>query len=150
MKGAHGKVRYHDGTMYFASKDRGGKTVVLYHGNGTPRAASGMAQKYLERGYNVLLSSYAGDLVVSGNGESHSYKGTACSERAMIEDAKADVEFLSSLNVQQMAVEGWSLGGAQAMNFARAVANLPQSSTVRVDSVVLASAFTNVREACQN
>lgn len=111
VKGAHGKVRYHDGTMYFASKDKNGKTVVLYHGNDDPRdACKEMAQKYLQHGYNVLLASYAGDLVVSGNGKSHSYKGSACSERAMIEDAKADVDFLKGLGVQRVAVEGLSLG----------------------------------------
>jgi hypothetical protein len=148
--GSHGQRRYHDGTMYFASGSRTGKTVVLYHGNTMPRDdCTDMAIKYLDQGYNVLMASYAGDFVVQGDGAKHIYRGTKCSERAMIEDAQADVDFLHHIGVREVSVEGWSLGGAQAMNFARAVAER-HPNDMAVDSVALASTFTNVPEVCQN
>ena len=150
FEGRHGKLRYHDGTMILGSDGLNAKTVVLYHGNAMPRDdCYGMAEKYLDRGYNVLMASYAGDWRVEGHGFSHTEELTSSSEKAMVEDAAADARFLHSFGVREVAVEGFSLGCAQAMNFAQAI-HEHHNADMKVPSVALDCPFTNVPQVCEN
>jgi hypothetical protein len=101
-------------------------TVIMYHGNAMHRDLfldKGAFKKYLEEGYNVLLSSYAGDYVVQGDGKDHKTVSTQCTEKLMREDAQADLDFLTdkAVGVREVDLYGFSLGGAQAMNFAQAI-----------------------------
>ena len=142
------KTRYHDGTMFFGSSDPAAKTVVLYHGIGGFREKIlHWAESYLSKGYNVLVASYAGDPIVVGTRTGHHYGKTLYSELAMREDARADAGFLHQLGVREVATEGFSLGGAQAMNFAQAIASQPDMA---MDFVALDQTFTNISEVCQN
>ena len=150
FEGSHGKLRYHDGTMVFGSGGLTAKTVVLYHGNAMNRDdCFPLAEKYLKRGYNVLMASYAGDWRVEGHGSSHTDVVTSSSEKAMVEDAAADAAFLHSLGVREVAVEGFSLGCAQAMNFAQAICQ-HHTTDMTVHSVALDCPFTNVPQVCEN
>jgi hypothetical protein len=65
----------------------------------------------------------------------------------MIEDAEGDAAFLRELGVTYVGVEGLSLGGAQAMNFANAVAD---QEGLTMEFVVLNQTFTSAPEVCQN
>ena len=144
-----GNTRYHDGTMLFGSENPAAKTVVLYHGAGGFREkVLHWAEDYLSRGYNVLVASYAGDPVVVGATTGHHYAETTYSELALLEDARADAEFLHQLGVTEVAVEGYSLGGAQAMNFAQAIA--VHHPDMAMDFVALSQTFTNIPAVCQN
>jgi len=159
--------RLHDGTMLFpeGSKNIKNKTAVLYHGNCQHR--DGMketAEEYLNRGYNVLLSSYAGDTVVEGTGTDYKIVPTKCSEHLMREDAEADFEFLKGLGVEHFAVHGISLGGAQALNFTQVIQKNRKQYTeifrhsppqfipnpIRLDSVLLEKTFTNMPDVAGN
>ena len=142
-----GHGRYHDAFFIPSTKpspSKEDKTIVIYHGNNeSPMNCTSRAQAYCEKGYNVLISSYAGDLALHGNGTSHIYAPTACTESAMREDAQADVHFLKALGVTNVAVDGYSLGGAQAMNFAQAVGQEP---SLTMDAVVLDRTFTSAAD----
>ncbi len=148
-----GSLRYHDGDLCFArdvpkSMDR--PTVVLYHGNSGHRSSEDrIACEYLARGYNVLLASYAGDHVICGKGRGQGYvdKSTPCNEQAMREDAQADAEFLKALGVTRVSVFGYSLGGAQALNFAQAVGN---TEGLHMDIIVLDRTFTDMGAVVEN
>lgn len=142
-----GTLRYHDATMLFAPENKGNekaKTVVIYHANGTTRDQElyPYGKKYLAQGYNVLLTSYAGDDVIDGKGTSFSTIPTTCSENELREDAEADLAFLKALGVSQVGIYGWSLGGAQGMNFAQAAA----TSDLQVDFITLNKTFTNAAD----
>jgi len=141
------KVRYHDGTLltkFYNSKER---TIIMYHGNAQHRDdLRDDAKIYLNKGYNVLLMSYAGDHVIQGKGRGFVDASTNCSELAMREDARADVAFFKELGVQNVAVHGYSLGGAQAMNFSQALLE----SDLEMDYLVLDRTFTSVPEVVQN
>jgi hypothetical protein len=137
------------GRCIFAStKMKEAQTVVIYHGNEAHRDFDiGKAKMYQEKGYNVLLSSYAGDPVTKGNGKLFKEVFTKCSERAMREDAAGDCAFLKGLGVTNVAVDGYSLGGGQAMNFAQAVGN---ESGIEMDFIYLDRTFTNMPDVVQN
>lgn len=139
-------IRYHDGTFLFSTqanpKRINAPTVIMYHGNAMHRdhfLESKQVTSYLQQGYNVLLASYAGDFVSADSKEN----STKCSEAFMREDAKADIEFLSHLGVENIGVYGFSLGGAQAMNVAQAVPN----EGMTVDFITLDKTFTDAVSA---
>jgi hypothetical protein len=116
-------------------------TVIFYHANAVHRDRDFISPNVtdmLEKGYNVLLASYAGDFAVQGDGITYKEVATQCTEKAMQDDAKADLEFLSSLGVKSIGLYGFSLGGAQAMNCAQAV-----KEGMNVDFIALDKTFSD-------
>jgi hypothetical protein len=145
------RSQYHDATLFLADEkqEKENKTVVFYHGNGSHRYDHlKQVREYQKRGYNVLLSSYAGDPVTRGNGNSSQEEPTLCSEKALRDDAAADLDFLKNLGVKNIAAHGWSLGGAQAMNIAEALGK--SKADVGMDFLVLDQTFTSMPDAVQN
>jgi hypothetical protein len=146
-----GTLRYHDGTFLLSGDPKLDRpTVVIYHGNKEHRDNNfDIAAKYMSKGYNVLLASYAGDHVIQGKGKDKGYSdvSTSCSEQAMREDAQADAEFLASLGVRHVSTYGYSLGGGQSMNFAQVVG---ERTALSMDSVVLDRTFTSMPEVAEN
>lgn len=88
-------------------------TVVLYHGRGgCKEGVMDRAERYLQDGYDVVLSSYAGDGALFCGG----CEPVDCTEEEMLYDAQADMAYLASKGIQEVVVHGYSLGGAQGAN----------------------------------
>lgn len=132
--------RMHDGFLRLAPKNSyDSQTLVMYHGNGCgPEMFSDSECEYFHSmGYNVFISSYAGDSV-SGK----KIQDTTCTEKMLIEDAMADLTFLKGLGVKEIAVLGYSLGGAQALNLMAQI-----DDEIDVPFIILDKTFTSGYEA---
>jgi len=137
-----GEQSRHDATMLVKpGNDASSKSVVIYHGRRSHRDHRPLsyAKYYLDQGYNVLLPSYAGDKVFDHGKNIETY----ASEKNLHEDARGDGKFLLDLGVTTVAVHGYSLGGAQGMNFVQGLA--PEQN---VEFIVLERTFTNMVDVC--
>jgi hypothetical protein len=107
--------------------------VILSHGNAACRGDA-IYEFFLNRGYNILLVDYSGD---------SSTKDEICSEKNMLEDAAADIDFVcKTLNVNKVAFAGISLGGAHAVNHAYLLAQ-KHLEGITVPFIMVDQSFTS-------
>jgi len=138
------KGRVHDATLMLAPGNTlSSPTVVLYHGNAGSRSGMRLeAAEFCNKGYNALLSSYAGDRVLGDRVKDN----IVCTELSMRQDAEADLQFLKDLNVRSIGIYGMSLGGSQAVNLADVIdihnSQHPQE-TIGVSLLFLDKTFTS-------
>jgi hypothetical protein len=115
-------------------------TVVLYHGRGgCKEGVMDRAERYLQDGYDVVLSSYAGD----GACFFEDCEPVDCTEEEMLYDAQADMAYLASTGVQEVVIHGYSLGGAHGANCMQFLAHKNVSNSYEEKSITYAGRTFN-------